>query len=186
MRSKYLPLFLVGLTVGCAANRTGQPLAPELARNDADSQVEFWHELPERKAVSNDEAFHAVLLFADGGDPTGDYSGRASVLKQRGMLPGGFAAPATEPVRRGTLAVALAKVLQIKGGVTMQVFGPSPRYAVRELQYAGLFPPSSPQQTFSGAEFLGIIGRAEDYQRMQAEGAATPELGGAAPADGGG
>ena len=47
----------------------------------------------------------------------------------------------------------------------MRLFGPSPRYAVRELQYMNLFPQSSPQQTFSGQELLGIIGRAEDYQR---------------------
>jgi len=47
----------------------------------------------------------------------------------------------------------------------MRVFGPSPRYAVRELTYQAVFPPSSPQQTFSGAEFVGIIGRIEDYER---------------------
>jgi hypothetical protein len=68
-------------------------------------------------------------------------------------------------------------VLSIKGGLTMRVFGPHPRYAERELEYAGLFPPSSPQQVFSGAEFLGIIGRAEDYQRVSGDGTTvlTPE-----------
>ena len=39
------------------------------------------------------------------------------------------------------------------------------RYAMRELVYMDLFPPSTPNQTFSGAEYLGIIGRIEDYQR---------------------
>jgi hypothetical protein len=32
----------------------------------------------------------------------------------------------------------------------------------------GLFPPGSPQQTFSGNEYVGIIGRIEDYQRGNA------------------
>jgi hypothetical protein len=32
------------------------------------------------------------------------------------------------------------------------------------MVYLNLFPPSSPEQTFSGSEFVGIIGRAEDYQ----------------------
>jgi hypothetical protein len=153
---------------GChSTTHVAQPLAPELAKSDPDSQVEFWHTLPNHKAVSNDEAFHGLLLFADGDDPSADYAGRVETLKQRRMLPGGFNAAAGEPVRRGTVAVALAQVLSIRGGLTMHLFGSSPRYAVRELQYAGLFPPSSPQQTFSGAEFLGIIGRAEDYQRAQ-------------------
>ena len=43
----------------------------------------------------------------------------------------------------------------------------NPRYAVRELQFMELYPPSSPTQTFSGTEFLGIIGKLEDYQRKQ-------------------
>jgi len=47
----------------------------------------------------------------------------------------------------------------------MHIFGPIPRYAVRELVYAGIFPPSSPQQTFSGAEFVGVIGKLDDYQQ---------------------
>jgi hypothetical protein len=153
---------------GChaATSHFAQPLTTELAKGDPDAQVEFWHALPDRKAVSNDEAFHAFLLFADGDDQSANYDGRVEALKHRRMLSGDFSGAAGEPVRRGTVAVAMAQVLSIRGGLTMHVFGPSPRYAVRELQYAGLFPPSSPQQTFSGAEFLGIIGRAEDYQRV--------------------
>ena len=101
------------------------------------------------------------------------------------MLPGGFDGAADAPVRRGTLAVALARALGVGGGLTMRLFGPQPRYAVRELQYAGVYPPSSPQQTFSGAEFLGIIGRAEDYQRVRELGAASTETPPVAPATGG-
>jgi hypothetical protein len=163
---------------GCGATPgIAEPLTPELAKNDPDAQLEFWHALPQRKAVSNDEALHALLLFADGKDDAADYAGRVEGLKQRLMLPGDFDAAAGEPVRRGTVAVALARTLGISGGLTMHLFGASPRYAVRELQYVGLFPPSSPQQTFSGAEFLGIIGRAEDFQRGQAEDALAPEPG---------
>ena len=39
----------------------------------------------------------------------------------------------------------------------------NPRYAVRELMYMDLYPPSSPQQTLSGTEYRGNIGRIEDY-----------------------
>src|SRR5206468_2335657 len=122
-----LGLLAVG---GChAAAGVAQPLAPELAKNDADAQVEFWHALPERKAVSNDEAFHALLLFADGKDDAADYAGRVEALKQRRMLPGDFNSAASDPLRRGTLAMALARTLGINGGLTMHLFGASPRYA---------------------------------------------------------
>ena len=91
----------------------------------------------------------------------------SGTLRVRGLLPGGFDRPANEAATRGTLAVILVKALKIEGGVVMRVFGASPRYAVRELRHVGLYPPSSPHQTFSGAEFIGLIGRAEDFQRVE-------------------
>jgi hypothetical protein len=141
-------------------------MGPAVAGNDPGAQMEFWHTLPQRRVASNDEAFHALLLFVDGSDPATDYAGRVEMLKQRKMLPQGFNGTSEVAVKRGTVAVAIAKALEIKGGLSMRLFGPTPRYAVRELQYMNLFPQSSPQQTFSGQELLGIIGRAEDYQRM--------------------
>jgi hypothetical protein len=178
-------LACVASIAGCATPPTGVPLDPQFAKNDPESQIEFWHALPERKLVTNDEAFHALLLFVDGEDSAADYEGRVGALKQKRMLPGGFRGAPADALRRGTLAVALARALSIKGGLSMHLFGATPRYAVRELQYAGVYPPSSPQQTFSGPEFLGIIGRAEDYQRAKTEDVLAPAMPDEAAADGG-
>jgi hypothetical protein len=115
---------------------------------------------------SNDEAFHGLLLYLDdGNDAGGNYEGRVRVLKERKLLNAGFSEPANQAVSRGTLAVALVRALKIKGGLLQRVTNDHPRYAVRELMYMDLYPPSSPHQTFSGTEFLGIMGRIEDYQR---------------------
>ncbi|MGA2501962.1 MAG: hypothetical protein ABSH20_29830, partial [Tepidisphaeraceae bacterium] len=73
--------------------------------------------------------------------------------------------PADQAVTLGTVAVAVCRIVQLHGGLLHTVLPTSPRYAVRELEFVELYPPSSPQQTFSGSEFLGIIGRVEDYQR---------------------
>jgi hypothetical protein len=83
------------------------------------------------------------------------------------MLPAAFNRPADEAINRGTLAVAIVRRLQIKGGLTLRLIGPDPRYATRELVFMGLYPISSPNQTFSGTEFVGIIGKMEDYQEGQ-------------------
>lgn len=161
---------IVGIAAsGCRTSTAAQPLAPEMAGSEPEAQMEFWHALPERRVASNDEAFHALLLFIDGADPAADYDTRVQAMRDRKMLPAAFNGTAGEAVKRGTLAVALARALEVKGGLSMRLFGPTPRYAVRELQYAGLFPQSSPQQTFSGPELLGIIARAEDFQRMYNE-----------------
>ena len=152
------------IVAGCHSAKVAQPLTGKLGGNDPDSQLEFWHTLATRPVTSNDEAFHGLLLYADGQDPARDYSGRVQALKQRKMLPGNFDRPADEAVQRGPLATAICRALDIKGGVMLRLTG-AQRYAVRELQYLDLYPPSGPNQTYSGSEFLGIIGRMEDYQR---------------------
>lgn len=154
--------------VGCQTTTVQQTVVSRYGANTPEGQLDFWHELNGAKVASNDDAFHAVLLFADGTDPSADYPARVAALKSRGMLRADFNEPANQSVARGTLAVALLKVLGLKGGLMLHILGPTPRYAVRELYSEGVFPLSSPHQTFSGAELVGVIGRVEDYQRGQA------------------
>ena len=164
---------------GCQATHVQRPLTVDHGGNDVGEQLEFWHALAERPVTSYDEAFHGLLLFLDGDDPATDYAGRVSTLRSRGMLPAGFNRPADQALDRGTLAVAIVKAMKIKGGLMLHIFPGSPRYAVRELQYMELYPPSSPNQTFSGTEFLGIIGKLEDYQRGGTVAGATGQAPGA-------
>lgn len=156
---------LAGVLCSCQMAHVKEPLTQTTGGSDPDAQMSFWHDLATRPVTCNDEAFHALLLYVDSKDDATDYDGRIKALRARGMLPAGFNAPANEAVSRGVLAYALVKMLGIQGGWVMHVFGPSERYAVRELMYEGMYPPSSPQQTFSGTEFLGIMGKAEDYRR---------------------
>ena len=116
--------------------------------------------------ASNDEAFHAVLLYIDGADPAEDYPGRLEVMKEQGLLPAGFDKPADHAVTVGTMAMVMARALEIKGGLTMRIFGPSPRYALNELLHLQMFPlGSSTNQAVSGSEVLSVIGKMEDYQK---------------------
>jgi hypothetical protein len=126
--------------------------------------LDFWHELANRPVTCNDDAFHGLILYLDQTDPSADYSARVQTLKSRHLIPQAFNGPADDAVTRGTLAVAISSALNIKGGMMMHLSPDCARYATRELVYEGLYPPSTPNQTFSGAEFLGIIGRMEDYQ----------------------
>jgi hypothetical protein len=162
------------LSVGCHSAKLNEPLPKEMMSGDADAQINFWHALTDLPVCSNDAAFHGLLLYLDSKDECADYAARVSMLKSRRMLPQGFSAPADSAVSRGTLALAICEALNIKGGVTMRVMHPfdlgpaEARYATRELQFMNLYPPGSPQQTFTGNEYVGIIGRLEDFQRGDA------------------
>ncbi len=160
----------------CSAPRTATPLTAKLGKDDAGTQLEFWHELGQQPMTSHDDAFHGFLLYLDGGDSASDYAGRVARLKKRGLLADSFNRPADEAIQRGTLAVMICHAVDLKGGVTYSLLGPTPRYATRELQYAGLYPLSTPNQIFTGAEYLGIIGRLEDYQRGNAADKPASEL----------
>ena len=150
---------------GCATPLVRDPLTRSLSGNAPEVQGEFWYQLAGRPIASNDETFHALLLYLDGRDTAGTFADRVRALAARQLLPGGFAGSADEAVDRGTLAVALTGMLQIRGGATMRLFGPSPRYALRAAVDAGLFPPSSPNQTMSGGQLVGVMQRAEEYER---------------------
>ena len=157
----------VGLT-GCSASmEVAEPLTVKHAGSDADSQMEFWHTLTERKITSNDEAFHAALLLFYGEDESVDFNQRVDHLKERGFIGPDFNGKANEAVRRGTLAVIIANGLDIKRGLLASTFPYSERYAHRELQYNGMYPQGSPQQPLSGGQVVAIVGRMEDYQRAQ-------------------
>lgn len=167
---RYSALLLMTLMLaGCQTARVANPLTTELAGNDPQQQLDFWHTLATRPVTSNDEAFHGLLLFVDGKDNSPDYAGRVATLKQRKMLPAKFDEPPEAGVRRGVLAVAIMRILNQRGGLTTSLFGPTPRYATRELMFLNVYPPSTPNQVFSGTEFVGIIGRVEDYQRGNPE-----------------
>jgi hypothetical protein len=168
-------IMLSVMICGCTSTaKPGKPLAAELAGSDPDAQVNFWHSLVDQPVTTNDEAFHGLLLYVDGKDDSADYVARVNTLKARKMLPAGWDEPATDAVRRGTVAVALMRVLNERGGVTTTLLegltgGPTSRYATRELMFLNVYPSSTPNQSFSGNEFVGVIGRVEDFQRGNPE-----------------
>jgi len=153
------------LLTACQSPSAGPSLANEFKKDDPDTQLEFWHQLDSRPMTSHDDAFHGLLLYLDGADPSADYAARVATLKSRDILPASFDRPADEAIRRGTMAVMIVKMLHLRGGVMFTLLGPTQRYSTRELQFLGLYPLSTPNQIFSGSEYVGIIGKIEDYQR---------------------
>src|SRR5215469_9811391 len=113
--------FLLAGIAGCHSPRKGEPVAKEFSGSDPDAQVGFWHNLTDKPVTSNDEAFHGILLYTDGKDDSTDYQARVAAMKTKKMLPAGWDQPADQAATRGTVAVALMKVIQNKGGITMHL-----------------------------------------------------------------
>lgn len=152
------------LLPACARTTVTDPLETNYPPADAARELAFWHLLPTRSAVSNDEGFHGLLLLADGVDESGSYQRRVELLKSRGWLRAGFDEPGDLAMQRGTLAAAICGILEIRGGVMMRLLGPTPRYATRELAAMGMIPAGSSElQAITGLEYMGVISKAQDY-----------------------
>ena len=84
--------------------------------------------------------------------------------KERGWIydPEYDEVPANESAPIGMVAMAACQILQIKGGVTMRIAGPSPRYCTRELVFLEFLPPRSEHQAISGLEFIDLVSRLEE------------------------
>jgi len=133
---------------------------------DIVQSVDFWHALPGRSAVSNDEGLHGLILFADDEDPNTTYDDRVDYLKAMGWIAEDFNEPSNMAMRRGTLAKGLTHALDIEGGVMMRLTKKSSRYSVRELVYLGIMPQGTEYQVLNGYEYLGVISKAQDYELL--------------------
>jgi hypothetical protein len=148
---------------GCTRSVVTDGVSTAYDRSDPAAEVVFYHNLANMSKVSNDEALHSLTLLADDEDPTTDYDARVAAAKARGWLNQDFNEPPNLVAQKGMVAEALVRMLQIEGGVWLTLLGPTPRYSVRELANLGVLPEdSSERQAMSGAEFVGILGRARD------------------------
>lgn len=150
------------MLAGCSRTMMTRQASTDYSPQDSASDMDFWHSLAERLAVSNDEALHAVIMLQEGEDPTSGYVSRVTFAKKQKWLPDSWQEPAEQAAQRGMIAVAVCRACKVEGGVMMRALGPTPRYALRELVYLGIMADSTETQTVPGIEFLGIISKAKD------------------------
>lgn len=162
-----ITLALGCLLAGCARTTVQNTQPTNYEPNDLTAQLDFWHELPGRSAVSNNEGLHGVILFFEGEDTTGSYENRVSHLQDKGWLDDDFEEPADLAMQRGLLAHVLCRAMDIKGGVMMQLTKGAPRYAYKELVYLGVMPDGSGQMVLDGLDYVGTVSRAQDWLVVQ-------------------
>lgn len=166
--STIVACLLAAALTGCSAARVETNVQSGLGEVDADARdVEFWSRLYGNHLICNDDALHGLILFFYEKDDCQNYEARVALLKEKGLLDSDFNGAADQAFTRGRFAVALARGMKVEGGVFHTLFPMSQRYAIRHLEYENLFPLSSLNQTVSGTDFVGIVGRAEDFERIQ-------------------
>lgn len=125
----------------------------------ADQEIEFLAAVEKMPAVTNNDALHAFLLLQDGDDTCPDYATRVQEGVRRGWMQAGHSRLANEAARVGWMATAGCVVMDVKGGLTMRLLGPVPRYATKELVFMEILPLRTENQVLTGSEFVDYLNR---------------------------
>lgn len=165
-RAAIIAAILPALSLGCARTTIDHSIPTDYPRDDDTAALDFWHDLSQRPAISNDEGLHGVLVLMAGNDPTSTYQDRVTLLRDEGWVPESFDEPAHLAMQRGTLAKAIVEAIGVEGGVMYRLTG-ARRYADRELVALNVMPPGTELQAVSGADFLGIITRAQGLAMLR-------------------
>ena len=164
MRSSFWLLMILLLAsagvVGCTRTVLESSAVDDWPGND--TELEYFGALELQRVVTNHDALHSLLLLADGVDSHQTYEQRLAAARQHGWLTPNATPEANESAAIGMMAMAACEILSIKGGLTMRLFGLSPRYCTRELIFLDILPPRSEHQSLSGLEFIDLLGRIED------------------------
>lgn len=124
-------------------------------------EIEFLDAMEDMPAVTNNDALHTFLILEDGTDTSKDYQDRVTAGIQRKWLSSSFDQQANTAAHVGWMAGAGCRIMKIRGGVTMMLFGPIDRYAVKELIYMEILPLRTDNQSLTGGEFIDYINRLE-------------------------
>ncbi len=170
-RGLLLSLAVVMLVVslgGCApAGVKGVRAFEDLpeAEGEVMSDAQFLFDLSKKKYCSTDDAYRGMLYLIDGKDTSKDFEERTARLAMRGVVKKNWRHSCNEVVTKGKVAYMLVRALEVRGGVMYNVTNASPRYSLRELIFNGIIKDGTEHSKLSGAEYVGILGRAEDCRQ---------------------
>ncbi len=139
------------------------------AEGEVASDAEFLFELSETKYCSTDDAYRGMLYLIDGTDTSRDFEERTARLVMHGVIKKSWTHNPNTVATKGKVAYMLVRALEIRGGVMYNITNGCPRYALRELIHNGMIKGGRENSKISGAEYVGILGRADDRRHPDQE-----------------
>lgn len=125
--------------------------------------------------VTAEPGYRATYVLWKGEPFEGEYAELAAQLRAARII-GDWDLPPDALLDRGAVGFILARALQVKSGLNWQLTGLG-RYAWRELYYLGIVETISEYGYVPGGQFVGMLGRSEDYRRRAARPVPAVDLG---------
>jgi hypothetical protein len=131
-----------------------------------ESRTAYLRRIFERDRATYGDACRAVLSLLKDEHTDADFAVISGDLAGRGIVSSDWNLQETSLLTKGTLAYMLCQALEIKGGLTMRLFGSSRRYALRECQHKGLIVAGVMDEYVTGRELLDVLTNATVYREQ--------------------
>lgn len=146
--------------------------APLLAQEKApappakESRTAYLRRIFEKDRATYGDACRAVLSVIKGEHTDADFAANVGDLTGRGVVSADWGLVESSLLTKGTLAYMLCGALDIRGGVTMRLFGINRRYALRECLHRRLIERGTVDEYVTGRELIDVVTNALIHQQQ--------------------
>ena len=138
-----------------------QEVQPDQAHAD---QKAYFTRLLSQDTASLADVYKTLVTLMGLGDQVKDPDAQYDFLRVNKIIPDHIRKEDRGDIlRKGDAAYMFARILHIKGGLTLRLFGYSRRYAFKELVYRRIMFPGNIHDVVSGQELIYILTRAAEY-----------------------
>lgn len=118
--------------------------------------------LLQKRIAFHYDAAKAMVILMGVDEEYIDLSSQAAYLRDHGFLPKRLTQTfdPMQPLRKGVAAYMVHRALGITGGLAWHLFGPTERYALKELTFRGIMAPGHANDLVSGEELIQIMDQA--------------------------
>ena len=121
----------------------------------------YFQDLVNRRVTSVADLAQGLMLLLGETERT-DVDDQLAYLRSRGILPDTDMDP-RDTLRRGMMAYAFYKALDMHGGLWLHLLGTTQRYALKELAYQGIAREGFVSELVTGRELIITIANAAGY-----------------------
>ncbi len=135
-------------------------------KKDSKPQEIFFQELLEKNIATLSDAYAVITILTGYDDRYQDFSAQADFLEKNSIVPSYLRDVSRNPdlpLRKGDIAYMFCKILKIKGGIWMRLFGPNIRYSLKELIYEEIIMPGASSEFVSGKELIFTTTEAANF-----------------------
>lgn len=131
-----------------------------------ESRTAYLRRIFEKDRATYGDACRAVQSLLKDEHTDADFGAVSGDLAGRSVVSADWALTEASLLTKGTLAYMFCQALEIKGGLSMRLFGVNRRYALRECQHRNLITPGSMDVYVTGRELIDALTNATAYKEQ--------------------